>query len=113
MNSRNVVVAIIMSIGLMVLIFELVRRRKLNEEYSWLWMLTGTVIFLLTVIPGILRRISNIIGATNESATLFFFGVIFLVFICLHFSVKISELSNRLKELTQKIALLEKDKGEK
>ena len=31
------------------LILELVRRRRLREEYSWLWLLTAAIMVLLVV----------------------------------------------------------------
>ena len=49
MSSRQEVMAALLSVGLMVIIFELVRRRKLKEEYSWLWMLTSVTIFILAI----------------------------------------------------------------
>ena len=52
MSPRQEIMAILLSVGLMVLIFELVRRRSLKEEYSWLWMLTGVTIFILALSIG-------------------------------------------------------------
>ena len=49
MLPRQKFVAILLAIGLIVFIFELVRRKKLREEYSWLWMLSGAAILILAV----------------------------------------------------------------
>lgn len=97
---------ILMGIGLLVLIFELVRRRKLREEYSWLWMLTGLGIFILAVWHDLLLFITRLIGAALPASTIFFFGVFFLVLINLYFSVKISRLTDQIGKLTQRLALL-------
>jgi len=107
MPLRQKILAISLSVGLIILIFELVRRKKLREEYSWLWMLTGVVIFILGIWYDLLVFITHFIGAVLPASTLFFFGIFFLVLINLYFSVKVSTLSNQLKELTQKQALLE------
>jgi len=106
MSPRQEVMAILLSVGLMVLIFELVRRRKLREEYSWLWMLTGVTIFILAIWHGLLLSITRLIGAALPASTILFFGVFFLILINLYFSVKLSKLSNQVKELVQKSAVL-------
>ena len=63
MPIRNQIVALTVSIGMLILIIELVRRRKLREEYSWLWLLTVSTILLLTVWFGLLKWITHLIGA--------------------------------------------------
>jgi hypothetical protein len=107
MLLRQKVFTILLSLGLIILIFELVRRRKLREEYSWLWMMAGVVIFILAVWHGLLKWMTRLIGATLLTSTIFFFGFFFLILINLYFSVKISTLTNQIKKLTQKQAILE------
>ena len=107
MPLRQKILAISLSVGLIILIFELVRRKKLREEYSWLWMLTGVAIFILAIWYDLLIFITHFVGAVLPTSTLFFFGIFFLVLINLYFSVKVSTLSNQIKELAQKQALLE------
>jgi hypothetical protein len=107
MPIRYKILAIVISIGMLVLIIELVRRRKLREEYSWLWLLTGSVVLFLMVWFDLLRWITHQIGAAKPSSTIFLFAFLFLVFISLHFSVVISKLTNQVKELAQRNALLE------
>ena len=89
-----------------IIIIELVRRRKLREEYSWLWLLTGAGIIILAIFYDLLRNITELIGAENPTSTLFFFSTIFLVLLCLQFSVQISKLSDRVRKLTQELAIL-------
>ena len=107
MPLRQKILAICLSVGLVILIFELVRRKKLREEYSWLWMLTGVVIFILSIWYNLLIFITHLVGAVLPASTLFFFGIFFLVLINLYFSVKVSTLSNQIKKFAQKQALLE------
>jgi hypothetical protein len=107
MPIRNRMVALIVSVGMLILIIELVRRRKLREEYSWLWLLTVSTILLLTVWFGLLRWITLLIGAMIPSSTIFMLAFLFLIFISLHYSVVISRLTNRNIELAQRYAFLE------
>jgi len=106
MPLRQKIFAIIISIAILVAIIELVRRRKLREEYSFLWLLVGALLFVLASWYGLLKAVTSFIGAGLTSSTLFFFGIIFLMLMNLHFSIKISDLTEKVKNLAQEIALM-------
>ena len=89
--------AILAAIVVFLLIFELVRRRRLREEYSWLWLLTGTAMILLVVWYELLLYITWIIGAGTPVTTLFLFSTLFLLLIAVHYSVIISKLTTQVK----------------
>jgi hypothetical protein len=93
------------SLGLLLFILELVRRRQLKEEYTVLWVITGVVLFLLAAWEGLLRGVRNIIGAGSDASTLYFFGLLFVVALLLHFSVRVSRLERRVVSMMQEIAL--------
>ena len=105
MDTRQKVLAVVCSVALMITIIELVRRRKLKEEYSWLWLLAGVTILVIGLNYGVLLWITKFVGAGFTSSTLFFFGLFFLLALALQFSVKISSLETQLKNLAQKVAL--------
>ena len=107
MPVRQKIVALLISFFILVIIVELVRRRRLREEYSVLWIFTGIAIVVLAFSYGLLQRITEFIGAGLPTSTLFFFALIFLILVSLQFSVKVSDLSNQVKTLAQRVALLE------
>jgi len=109
MPLRQKIFAFVLAIIILVTIFELVRKRKLREEYSWLWIVTGVSILLVVWRYDLLVRFTHFIGAFWPTSTLFLLGLIFLMLINLHYSVKISGLTNQVKNLSQEITLL---KGE-
>jgi len=92
--------------GLKVII-DLVRRRKLREEFSWLWLLTGTVVIVLAVWYDLLKFITGVIGAVLPTTTLFLSGLIFLMIINLYYATKISILHDHIKDLAQHVAILQ------
>ncbi len=107
MISANLrIVAIAGSLTLLIFIVELVRRRRLKEEYSVLWVATALVLLLLAAWGGLLRELAHLIGADSQASTLYFFGLLFVVFLLLHFSVRVSNLERRVIVLVQEIALL-------
>ena len=110
MLLQQKIFAIIASLSIFVVIVYLVKKGKLKEEYSWLWLLTGAVILLLVVWYDLLLLLTDLIGAVTATTTLFIFGIVFLMLITLHFAIKISTLTDQVKNLAQKISLLEAEK---
>jgi len=113
MDIRQKILAAVFAIGLLIAIIELVRRRKLKEEYAWLWLLAGVVILVIGLNYTLLEWLTRLIGAGWTSSTLFFFGMFFLLAVCLQFSVRISKLETRVKNMAQRIAIHEAKKPPK
>ena len=110
MPPRIRIIAILICILLVAYVFELVRRRHLSEEYSMGWLVAGSMMLILSISDGLLVWVSNLVGATLFTSTLFFFGLLFLVTICLHFSIRISALTNQVRTLTQHMGILHSEK---
>jgi hypothetical protein len=91
---------------LAVLVLELVRRRKLSEEYSVLWLLSMTAVALAAFATPLLRWVTHAFGILYEASTVFFFGLVFVVLVLLHLSVKLSRLGREAQVLAQEVALL-------
>jgi hypothetical protein len=109
MPERQRIVAIAMAIGTVLVVFELVRRRKLREEYSWVWVATAATVCLLALNQGLLITLSAWIGAANSVSTLFFSAIVFLLAMVLQFSVRLSRLTHRQRTMGQRLALLEEE----
>ena len=112
MTLHQKVFALLVGIGILAVILEMVRRKRLGEEYSFLWLLIGAGTVVLVLWQGLLEWVTSLIGAVAQTTTIFIFGIVVLVLINLHFSVKITKLSRQVKDLTQQIALLRTDKNE-
>ena len=106
------VVAYVLAITMLALAIELVRRRKLREEYALVWLGTGTALLLLAWQHQWLSWFQGLIGAKSPVSALFFGGFVFLMWLCLLFSVRLSKMSFRQKSLVQKLAILEKQVAE-
>jgi hypothetical protein len=105
-DPKTRIIAVGGSIVVLLAVIELVRRRRLKEEYSVLWILTGLVLLVLSLWYELLLKITTLIGAVLPSSTLFFFGLIFVMLMLLHFSVRVSHLERRMTALVQEIGLL-------
>jgi hypothetical protein len=110
MSIQQKVFAILVSILIFVIIITLVKKRKLKEEYSWLWFLTGILIIILVLWYDLLLILTHLIGAVLPTTTLFIFAILFLVCLGLNFAVKISALTDQVKTLSQKVSIMEADR---
>lgn len=100
------IVALLVALALFGVILETVRRRKIREEFTPVWMTCAFVILGLGLSLDSLIWFTNLIGAWTPSSTVFFFGLIFLLAICLGYAVRLSQLSNRVKILAQELAIM-------
>jgi len=107
MTVMSRVVSIGLSLILLTIIFELVRRRKLKEKYAVLWLLTGSIILILAIFDKLLSWIIGLLGIQLPINGLLFLGMFFIIIINLFFSLVISNLSEQNKRIVQKLALLE------
>ena len=106
-NGHQKLVALTLAAVILVVVVELVRKRKLREEYAVIWVVTSLALMLLAWQHKLLNMWIAVIGAAEPASALFFGAILFLVFVALQFSVRLSKLTYRSKALTQRIALLE------
>ena len=113
MSVRQQIFAITVAALLVLLIFELIRRRKLREEYALIWLAVGLGILALVWFYGVLEWLTRLIGAVLPTTTLFLFAFLFLIAMALHFSIKLSKLTGQIKDLTQEIGILRSELEER
>lgn len=104
--GRIDLVAVVASALLLGYIIESVRRRRLREEYSILWLATATTLLLLSLVQPALHIIARALGILTPVNALFVVGFAFTTIILLHFSTVVSRLSRENRELAQRYALL-------
>ncbi|MCB9876466.1 MAG: DUF2304 domain-containing protein [Planctomycetes bacterium] len=107
LSERQRFLAILFAVAVAVLVFELVRRRKLREEYSWLWVATSVGVAVLALEQDLLVTLAGWVGATTTASTLFLGALVFLMALVLQFSVRLSRLTLRQRTLAQRLAILE------
>jgi hypothetical protein len=107
MGLRIQLVAIVVTVGLFVLVFELVRRKHLLERYALLWLGSTVVLLGLAVWKDLLIKISTTVGIYYAPSALFAATLAFVLVLLLHFSLVISRLADQNKILAQKLSLLQ------
>lgn len=98
---------LIMGTFLFITILELVRKRRFREELSIVWLLTGLGLILSSFADLIIDPLAFKLGLSYPPALVFMITFFLFVLVILYFSVAVSDLKSRNKELSQKIALME------
>jgi len=107
MDSRIQAVSIVAAALVMLVILELVRRRRLMESYALTWLVSGVVLLGLAIWRNALARLADTLGIAYPPNALFLIAFGFVLLLLLHFSLAISRLSDQSKVLAQKLAMLE------
>ena len=108
--SRVTVVSICASSALLLYILEMVRRRKLREEYSILWLFGSALILVLSLKQDWLDRIAHAVGIAYPPSFLFLVGILFILLILIHFSIAISKLHQMNKKMAQEMAMIKENR---
>jgi hypothetical protein len=101
------IVALALSVGLLLVVLELVRRRRLLERYALLWLFSALALVLLTAWSGLLQVAADLIGVAYPPSALFLIAFGFVIVLLLHFSVAVSRLADQSKVLAQRLAMVE------
>lgn len=107
MALRIQILSILVTGGLFVLVFELVRRRRLMERYALLWLFASSVLLILAVWRGLLNEVAHRVGIYYAPSALFAIAFGFVLVLLLHFSLAVSRLSEQNKVLAQRLGLLQ------
>jgi hypothetical protein len=103
------ILAILGSGSVFVLVIELIRRDRLKERYSLLWLCASALLLVLSLSRDVLEYLSHALGIYYPPSLLFLLAFLFLLLITLHFSVVLSGLSEKNKKLAQELALLRQE----
>lgn len=101
-----VAIAILFALGI---IINMIRKRALELRYALAWLIVGVGVLILDVFPGVMEKLASVLGIYSPVNMLFFLGFCFSLVIIFVLTVAVSRMSIRIKELTQELALHEKE----
>ena len=105
-TERVQIFAIIGSIAIFLLIIELIRKKRIKEQYSLLWFFFGLAFIIFSVWRDALEWLAHLMGIAYAPSALLLILVIAIFLILIQFSVIISKLSDKNDRLIQEVALL-------
>ena len=100
-------VSIVVSGALLVAVIELVRRGRLTEEYSFIWIVSASALLVLSLWRNLLDLAASALGVHYPPAVLLLVLTFFVVIVSLYFSVVVSRHRKDIEKLVEEMALLE------
>ena len=104
--SRTQLIAALGAVAMALYVLDLVRRRRLSEEYSLLWVIASSTIAVLGFCTPLLVWVTQLLGILGAASTVFAMGLAFAMAMLLYLSVKMSRLGQQNLALTQELALM-------
>lgn len=104
--SRTQVITAIGAVVLAFTVLALVRRRRLAEDYSFLWMVSSAVAAVLGFWTPALRALTRTLGIVHESSMVFLVGLAFGTVMLLYLSVRLTRLGRVQEETIRELALV-------
>ena len=101
------IVAIVISLMLLLVTVQLIRKRKLREEYALLWLIATVAIAILSIFGGIVNALALFLNISYSPTLPLVAGLIFALIVLLSQSVVLSNQANNGRDLAQQVALLE------
>lgn len=102
-SPRLTVVSVIVALAALVLVVELLRRRRLREKYAVIWVVISIGTVVVAFFPGILRGIADIVGIQTPSNLLFFSSVVILFAVSLQLSREVGLLEEQSRRLAEEV----------
>ena len=109
MPIRIQVFSVLVGVILLLVVFQLIRKNRLLEQYSLAWIASGVLVLIMAVWRNLLENLADWIGIFYAPSALFLVAVFCGVVIVLHFSVVVSRLTKQNNVLAQEVALLKEE----
>ena len=102
----RIAIIFVLILGLGVIV-NLIRKRSLELKYALTWLFLGAGLLLVVLVPGFLDMLANVLGIYNPMNMVFFLGFLFSIVVIFVLTMALSNNSNRVRKMAQKIALNE------
>ena len=106
MNPRIQIIAVLGSVAIILLVFQLIRQRKLREEYALLWFGASVALIVVSLWRDGLEMAARLAGVAYPPSVLFLGVMVLGFFLAMHYSISLSRLAEQNKRLAQELALL-------
>lgn len=106
MSLASYLLGIAASLITLVVVIEMLRRRRLRERHAIWWLVAGTLALVVGVFPSTLDWAARLVGVEVPTNLVFFVSMAVLVLVCLQHSAELTDLESESHTLAQTVALL-------
>ncbi len=109
MSIRLQIIIFICMVIAIVYILRLISTKLMEFKIGLGWILGCVCVMILAVFPNLLVSLSNLLGIASPVNMLFLFGFLISLFMIFSMSLYIGQLTDKVKKLSQELAILRKD----
>ncbi len=107
------VFAIIFAIVFEIFILNLVRKNKLDEKYSILWIILGIIILIVAIFPDIIVKVADLFNVYYPPTLMLLFALMILGTYIIHISIVLTKQNKMIVKLTQELAIVKEQMEKK
>lgn len=86
-----------------------VRKSNVRIDDIIVWIIGICIFFICSIFPQIPYAISNLLGFESPANSIFFIVIFFMFIMIFLLTIRVSQLQEKIKELTHQMALVDKD----
>lgn len=105
MTIATYIFGIASAVLVLVVIFELLRRRRVRERHALWWILAGFLALVVAVFPQLLTSTAELIGIQVPTNLSFFVSVVILFLVSVQHSAELTVLEDKTRTLAEHTAL--------
>ena len=102
------ILLIAFSLVFLAIVIHMVSKNRLQLKYSLMWLLVGVLVLISALFPNLIGAVARIAGVELTSNFVFIAGIVCLLGICMSLTYIVSWQSHDIRQLIQRMALLEK-----
>jgi hypothetical protein len=111
LSAQTRVLAVVLAALFVAAILELVRRHRLQERYTVIWLVAGAVMMVGAIVPDqTIGSLARLLGVSDTNAALFSLVILMLLALALHLTVVVSRQSEQITRLAQDLAIERADR---
>jgi hypothetical protein len=103
---RLTIFSLVIAAATLILVFELLRRRRLREKYAVIWVLVALGTVTVVVFPQLLIGSAALLGFQTPSNLLFLVSLFTLLVVSLQLSGEVGILEEQNRRLAEEVATL-------
>ncbi|MBX9243468.1 DUF2304 domain-containing protein [Actinotalea ferrariae] len=101
--------AVGLCIGVVLLLFLLLRTRRVREKYAAMWLLLALGVCVFGIFPNLAFALADLLGVQTPVNLVFSGAMVVLLLVCIQLSVEVSNLEEETRTIAEEVAMLKLD----
>ncbi|WP_022901547.1 DUF2304 domain-containing protein [Humibacter albus] len=107
MTTASYVLGVVASLLVLIIVIEMLRRRRLRERHALWWLVAGVLALIAGVFPQTLEWAAKLVGVQVPTNLVFFVSIAILFLVCLQHSSELTTVESKTRTLAEQSAMQE------